>query len=365
MGRFTDSKILFWLSQANVSVRKQVKLLQKYKNAQGVMRAFKENGKEVSDFIGADNYSRLIRFCDVSYIDGLLDKLYDDGISVVSALNPLYPSDLLQSEVCAPLIMYYKGNLEALNKVNVAVVGSRRCTSYGRECAEIISTQLAENGITVVSGLAMGIDTYAHEAAIKAGGITVAVLGSGHNRITPVGNDKLISRIVDNGGIVISEYKPDVAATKYSFPERNRLISGLSKGVVVVEAAQKSGALITAEYAAEQGRDVFAVPGNITSTRSKGCNYLLYNGATFIRDGLDVVTHLGVVPTKKAEQEKIIVDKAQKKLYSFLSDGDKTFDELVDISGMDIAELSVKLLDMEMEGLIVRNGANVFSLKNA
>lgn len=365
MSKFTDSKILFWLAQANVSVRKQIKLLQEYKSAQGVMRAFKENSRKISDFIGADNYSKLTRFCNIDYIDGLLDKLYDNGISVVSALNPLYPNDLLQSEVCAPLIMYYKGNLEALSKINVAVVGSRHCTSYGRECAEVISTQLAENDITVVSGLATGIDTYAHEAAIKAGGITVAVLGSGHNRITPVGNEKLVEHIIENGGIVLSEYKPEIAATKYSFPERNRLISGLSKGVVVVEAAQKSGALITAEYAAEQGREVFAVPGNITSTRSKGCNDLLYNGATLIRDGLDVVAHLGVVPTKKAEQEKIIVDKEQKKLYSFLSDGDKTFDELVEISGMAVTELSVKLLDMEMEGIISRNGANVFSLKNS
>ena len=362
--KISESKILYWLSLPYISARKQVKILSSFGNSPiRLWNEFTTEKKKLCDFLGDKVYDELNRYRSVDYIDASLAKLKSDGIGVITMLNPRFPKLLLEPEVNAPSVLYYRGDLNAFSEHCIAIVGTRAATSYGKECAKMISSQLASSGVTVVSGLATGIDAYAHAGALEGGGRTIAVLGSGLNRITPVGNIKLHDEIIENGGLILSEYKPDADATKYTFPERNRIISGISKAVVVVEAPEKSGALITAKCALEQNREVFAVPGNVTSVRSAGCNNLLYEGANMARNGYDILEQLKINYVESTKKQEIIVDKVQKKLYSFLESGPKSLDELVELSGMSLSEISATLLTMELDEFVEKQSANLFVLK--
>ena len=192
-----------------------------------------------------------------------------------------------------PKRIYAIGNIEILNKVGIAIVGSRKATEYGKKVAFRLSKDLSERDIVIISGLAKGIDSYAHIGSLNVqNGKTIAVLGSGIKVIYPKENIELARQILRKGGCIISEYPPDDTPNKSNFPERNRIISGLSKGVVIVEASEKSGALITADFALEQGREVFAVPGNIYSTTSVGTNKLIQQGAKLVMAVEDILSEI-------------------------------------------------------------------------
>ncbi len=192
-----------------------------------------------------------------------------------------------------PKRIYAIGNIEILNKVGIAIVGSRKATEYGKKVAFRLSKDLSERDIVTISGLAKGIDSHAHIGSLNVqNGKTIAVLGSGIKVIYPKENIELARQILRKGGCIISEYPPDDTPNKSNFPERNRIISGLSKGVVIVEASEKSGALITADFALEQGREVFAVPGNIYSTTSVGTNKLIQQGAKLVMAVEDILSEI-------------------------------------------------------------------------
>ena len=192
-----------------------------------------------------------------------------------------------------PKRIYAIGNIEILNKVGIAIVGSRKATEYGKKVAFRLSKDLSERDIVIISGLAKGIDSHAHIGSLNVqNGKTIAVLGSGIKVIYPKENIELARQIVRKGGCIISEYPPDDTPNKSNFPERNRIISGLSKGVVIVEASEKSGALITADFALEQGREVFAVPGNIYSKTSVGTNKLIQQGAKLVMCVEDILSEI-------------------------------------------------------------------------
>lgn len=214
-------------------------------------------------------------------------------IEEISIESESYPK-LLKNIYDAPLKLYTLGNIEILNQIGIAIVGSRKATEYGKKVAIKMSKELSEHGINIISGLALGIDTYAHKGNILAdsSGKTIAVLGSGLDEIYPKQNIGLARNIVQSGGCIISEYPVGTKPEKKNFPQRNRIISGLSSGVLVVEASKKSGALITADFALEQGKDVFAVPGNITSLMSEGCNMLIRDGAKIIRSSGDILEEI-------------------------------------------------------------------------
>ena len=203
-----------------------------------------------------------------------------------------YPEQLKKIKN-APEALYFRGKIKP-DEVCFAIVGTRRCSSYGKQVALEIAGNLSEPGLTIVSGLAPGIDTFAHTAVVEQGGRTIAVLGTGldEKSIYPKENIKLARKIVELEGLLISEYPPGTRGTRFSFPQRNRIISGLSKGVLVIEAKQKSGSLITAAYALEQGRDVFAVPGSIYSDYSKGTHKLIKQGAKLTEDINDIIEEI-------------------------------------------------------------------------
>ena len=236
-------------------------------------------------------------------IESYFEKLSKLNIKVTTFLDKDFP-DALRDLNNAPVILYYKGSLKGLKTDSVAIVGARKMTSYGREVTEKFSRELTGFGITVISGLARGVDTTAHKACLSAAGLTVAVLGNGLDSVYPPENKDLAEEIVRNGGAVISEYPPGYPALPSNFALRNRIISGLSGCVLVIEGAEKSGTLLTASHAAQQGKTVLAVPGQINSPLSGAPLYLLRNGAKLATEARDVLEELDINFSVGREKQK-------------------------------------------------------------
>jgi len=280
-----------------------------------------------------------------------------------------YPKNLKNIHT-PPKQLYVNGTLLESDEMAVAIVGSRRASIYGLETAEKLGFELAVRGVTVVSGMAIGIDSAGHRGALKAKGRTIAVMGSGHGFIYPPQNKKMYEEIAATAA-VITEYEDDVEPFPGQFPARNRIISGLSLGVVVVEAAKDSGALITANFAAEQGRTVFAVPGKVSSTTSSGTNELIRDGACLIQSVDDILEELSIkeITPPKAEGREAIDGKIarqtkayiynsltedERKIYKNLSDEPMYVDEVIEKAGIEQAKASKILLDLELKKLIVQ-----------
>lgn len=212
-------------------------------------------------------------------------------MKIIKIEDKEYPQNLLKI-YDPPKQLYVLGNEKILNEPGIAIVGSRNCTKYGEQTAKSFAYNLARYNINVISGMAKGIDSAAHIGSVMGSGKTVAVLGSGFNHVYPKENMQLFNKILESGGTIITEYEANTLPHGKNFPRRNRIISGLSKGVVVVEAAERSGSLITAELALEEGKDVFAVPGNINSLLSKGTNELIKDGAKLVTNVFDILEEL-------------------------------------------------------------------------
>lgn len=285
-------------------------------------------------------------------------KLERQGVSVLTWDDEEYPFRLQQIPDPPP-VLYVKGRPSVEDEIAVAVVGTRRASTYGLEAARKLADGLARNGVTVVSGLALGIDGAAHTAALDAGGRTLAVLGSGLDNIYPASHRGLAVRIVKSGhGALLSEYPLGTRPEARNFPPRNRIISGLSLGVLVVEAGERSGALITARYAAEQGRDVFAVPGSMFHTTSKGTNRLIQDGAKLVLDLRDVLEelNLNVVSEQVVARHQLPEDPTEAKLLGLLSEEPTHVDDLCRDSGLPTATVTSTLAMMELKGLVRQVG---------
>jgi DNA processing protein len=263
----------------------------------------------------------------------------------------------------------------------VGVIGSRKCSTYGENAARMLARDLAENGICVVSGLARGIDTAAHRGAIRGAGKTIAVLGTGIDNVYPKENKKLVEEILGSGGAVVSQFPLNTPPLKDNFPYRNRIISGLSYGVLLVEASERSGSLITARLAMEQNREVLAVPGNITSRNSFGTNYLIKSGAKLIQQWQDVVTELPaeisarILPpkldekkdahkTKQPELAPASLNENERRIWSLLSaDEPKHIDVLLDESALSFGDLNSSLVKLDLKDLIRTLPGNFYARK--
>jgi DNA processing protein len=275
-------------------------------------------------------------------------------VKTLSLKDKEYPQNL-RYIYDPPQTIYVKGSLLLEDNLAIAIVGSRQASYYGLKNAESLAFELAAKGITIVSGLARGIDSAAHQGALKAKGRTIAVLGSGLNKIYPPENKKLAEEIAQNGA-VLSEFPLDTPPLKENFPRRNRIISGLSLGVVVVEAAQKSGALITASCALEQGREVFALPGKIDSFTSQGTNDLIKQGAKLIQSSQDIVDELEplrLLSGMPKETQKIPdLPEEESKVYQLLSSEPMHIDELLEKSALSQGKLLTALMKLEYKKLI-------------
>jgi DNA processing protein len=273
-----------------------------------------------------------------------------------------YP-ELLKETIHCPLGIYQLGEYDH-QMPTVAIVGTRRCSPYGKNAAEKISRELIEAGLTVVSGLAYGIDTFAHSSALSSGGKTIAVMGTGLDNIFPSANKKLSEKIKENG-CLISEYPLSTPALKHHFPERNRIISGLSLGVVVIEAPLKSGALITTRFALEQNREVFSVPGSIFSKNSEGANELIKAGAKLVNNINDILTELNLpLAIKQNSVNNENLNEVEKKIMEIFNKSEKSLnvDEIIILTNLDPATINQNLTFLELKNLIQQN-ANGYTLK--
>jgi DNA processing protein len=288
-------------------------------------------------------------------IDRELTKLSATDIHVITYTAPDYPQPL-KNIYDPPPHIYVRGRLQPSDSNAVAVVGSRNASDYGLRAATDISRELAEAGLTIVSGMAAGIDAAAHRGALEAGGRTIAVLGCGADVCYPAGNRRLYDAIAQKGAIV-SEYAPGTGPDTYHFPARNRIISGMARAIVVVEAGPKSGSLITARLALEQGRDVFAVPGSIYSFKTRGAHQLIRSGAALIESGHDIIETLGMTADSAAalqQPKPAPADLAPeaRRIYDLLAAGPLHIDRLISETALTSSAVSTTLLELELSGFI-------------
>ncbi len=342
------------LAQAYISVSEYRSLETRYGSCSDIVR------RSAADLIAAgvsEKKARAVTDPDEAAIERSLEWLNADKHSIITVGDDRYPS-LLEEIKGPPLLLYVNGDVDTLHMPCLAIVGSRNPTRGGTLNATQFSRHLAAGGFTVVSGLAEGVDTAAHHGALDGGGKTIAFLGHGIDRVYPASNRDLAHRIAATGALV-SEYPLGTAPEKFHFPERNRLISGVSIGTLVVEAARRSGSLITARLAAEQGREVFALPGSIHNPLARGCHTLIRQGAKLVESADDIYAELAplterlqqnVMESKPNDSVPVGDDKDYVSLKNALSFDPATIDQLSTESGLTIDQLSSMLLILELRG---------------
>jgi DNA processing protein len=286
----------------------------------------------------------------------LWTRIEAQGIHILTWEDEAYPQRLREIEQPPP-VLYLRGDYLPDDLFAVAIVGTRRITAYGRQITEDLAAYLAANRITVVSGLARGVDAVAHQTALKAGGRTIGVLGSGVDRIYPPEHRALAEKMMEQGAI-LSDYPPGTPPDASNFPPRNRIVSGLSLAVVVIEAGETSGALITAEFAAEQGREVFAVPGSILAPQSKGTNKLIQNGALSLLKVEDLMQALDLtrMGEHKAARKILPSDETEARLLNVLGQQPLHVDEIRNQTELPIEKVSAALALMELKGMVRQVG---------
>lgn len=295
--------------------------------------------------------------------DKYLNWIKNSGIKFMTIYDGEYPKNLAQI-YDPPLVLYYKGEILPIDNKAIAVVGTRKVTGYGKLVTTDFTKGLVSAGLTIVSGLARGVDTVAHQAAIENQGRTLAILGGGLNQIFPPENIGLAKKIADGNGAVITEFPPDYPSVAGNFPARNRIISGLSIATLVTEAAEDSGSLITARLSLEQGRDVFAVPGPVTSTLSKGPISLIREGARVVMEASEILEELGIDRTQNVElrmQNEEQLSEEEKKILNCLQNESKHIDDICRELGLSAAIVSGSLLKMEISGLVRSLGGGQYS----
>jgi DNA processing protein len=321
------------------------------------------------DGLQRDAIDGLVGFSQWAEVEHELKRIRSAGITLVRYTDKEYP-ERLRAIADPPPLLYVKGAFSATDERAMAIVGSRSASDYGRRVARDLARGLASYGFTVISGLARGIDGMAHETALNSGGRTIAVLGSGVERAYPPEHDKLYQRIAEQGA-VISELPIGTKPVAFNFPARNRLISGLSLGVVVVEATEKSGSLITASLAIDQGREVFAVPGEVGSSRSRGAHRLIRQGAKLVETVDDIIEEIAPQLTQQSggavkHQERLLPQNssaAVQKVFAMLQEHSLQVDEIIERSGLMPPEVLGILLDLELQGYLRQLPGKIYTVE--
>lgn len=312
--------------------------------------------------ISIDNYNKLALQIDDQFINSFINNLEKSNISAITYKNPNYSKYLLEIP-SPPLVLYCKGNLKLLNTPSLAIVGTRRCTKYGKEITEKFSKEIAQNGITIVSGLADGVDSIAHRGALDVKGNTIAVIGSGFYHIYPATNIPLFEKIIENNGLVVTEYKPSEKPQTFHFPARNRIIAGLCKGTLITEAPVKSGSMITKDYAIEFNRDIYAICGRLTDIYSAGCNELIkeYRNA-MVTSPSDIIEDYGLIYNNLSKPKEVFqLDLDEEIVLNAIGADTIHFDELLIKTKMEIFKLNYVLMKLELKDIIKKYSGNYYS----
>ena len=334
------------------------KLLEYFETPEAILSASENDIRRVKGF-GGELAAQVHKWEDHTDLQKEERRIQELGVHYLTTNDELYPENLREI-YDPPLVLYVWGRLESKDRLALGVVGSRRCTHYGAQSAKKLSYQLAGAGITVLSGLARGVDTAAHEGALAANGRTIAVIGSGLAKLYLTENQSLAAKISNGHGAVISEFPIDLPPDKQTFPMRNRIVSGWSSGILVVEAPAWSGSLITANMAAEQGRSVYAVPGPIDKPTSVGCNKLIQGGARLVMDAQDILDDLGNLfpqqarpaPTSSATVSLESISPEERAVYACVGTSETHVEEILANCDLPTPVVSASLMRMELKKLI-------------
>jgi DNA processing protein len=357
-------RIIMWMSSFDFMSYKKAKfLIDNFEDLEGFFDNISNFRNELRKLFDDDEINELIQEKSLSYIDSVIVNYEKLGIKVVTIRSEDY-SNLLKESDAPPIMLYCKGDVSLLKSTCLAVVGTRRATKYGKDTCNKFIKDIALEDITIVSGLAEGIDTCAHKACIEVGGKTIAVLGGGILNIYPQSNIKLAEEIIDKGGLIISEYKPNEQSLTYHFPIRNRIIAGLSQAVFVVEATEKSGSMHTKNYAIDYNREVFALPGRVGDIYSVGCNKCIANGqARMVLNSSDIIEFFGKSLENNSDSKAIQLTYEEQIIYDKLLGHEKHFDELIKETGLDAKNLQIYLMRLTLSGVVEKQPGNYYALK--
>lgn len=354
----SDEKICILFGEYGVTAKKFYQLLDTFGSANDLYANFATNA--AAREITGDLYGKLCSALINNAVEAVLKRMYDNGISAVTCFSQAFPEKLRYIDD-PPYVLFCKGNVKLLNTECLAVVGTRKVSSYGRRIAKDFTAILCEH-FTIVSGLAYGVDGIAHETTLENEGATIAVLGGGLLNVYPAANKGLAERIIQNGGLIVSEYGLEAIPMTYHFPHRNRIVAGLSRGVLVCQAPLKSGTSSTVELALDQGKDVFVVPGEVYDSGFSGSNSLIktMQGAC-VTTPRDIVGyyHLDEVKSKK---ESYQLSLEEQKIVNALSVDARTFDQLVESTKLSPSELYFLLANLELKSIIARLPGNCYRL---
>ena len=342
-------KYKIWLVMLNVNDNTKIEMIKKYGSAEKIYDSFDEIKLELNL---KTNY---IKEVELKKADEIADWICKNKIGFITYFDKEYPCEL-QNIDNPPYGLFFKGNINILKERKVSIVGSRLCSQYGLEITKLLTKELISFNITIISGGAKGIDSTAHKTCIEGLGKTVIVLGCGIDVVYPMQN-KYLFKQVEKDGLIITEFLPGVRPLKHNFPRRNRIISGLSELVIVVEASEKSGSLITARLAAEQGKEILAIPGSVFSKASIGCNKL-------IRDGAQVFTDMGdlrVLLNLTCKDKERIISPIKQKILSIVSDEPIHIDEIVNKTFIDREAIFNVLFDMQIKNEIISLPGNYYA----
>ena len=353
-----EEKLFLLLSQFEISNKKVEKILDELGEHISIGRFFKI--KDLAKILGEELYANMQVCASEVRLRQYQRNLEESGITLLTIFSKSYPEKLafLPDK---PYFLFCKGDLSLLSKKSIAIVGSRMPSNYGRMMTDRFAGQLAQSGVVIVSGLAYGVDSIAHRKALEVGGNTIAVLGSGFNNIYPAEHQSLADTIAKEG-LLISEYCPSMKATRYSFPQRNRIIAGLSDGVLITEAGIKSGTIHTKDFALDYGRELFAIPGNITSEKSQLPNDIIRSGqGQCVLCVEDILSSLGMSKTEQPKKQMQLSFEEQE-IVNLLSNGDFDIEYLSKNCNLKVNILNSCLTTLEIRGIIRRLPGEVYSL---
>lgn len=355
-----QEKVYIWLSLFNfLSLKKQKQLLNLYETPTMLWQKFNVQSSELKALLSDSDLTQMQFSHDDNIIKNFVKNCEEQGITLVTQGSKQYSKLLLETEF-PPLVLYCKGNIALLNSPSVSIVGTRKPTRYGKDATAMFAGGLARAGLTVVSGLADGIDTQAHRSTLENKGNTIAVLGSGLNEIYPASNLGLAKEIEKNG-LLVSEYKPNEKPQTYYFPSRNRIIAGLSSGVLITEASEKSGSMHTKNYALDYNRNLFVLPGRITDKLSMGCNKIIKNlQASMVLEPQDILTTYGLTD-KGVPVHQVQLDLNDEIVLSCIpTDTEIHYEQLLAKTKLEAKVLNTILIRLEMKGMIKKQSGNFY-----
>ena len=322
---------------------------------------FTKRKQDILKFISEKEYVNILKYLSVECADRIIAYTESRGVKMITRVSKDYSEYLINID-SPPFVLYYMGDINLINTFGIAIVGTRKPTQYGVSAAEKFTRDLVKYNVTIISGLAYGIDSVAHNTTLDAGGKTIAVISGGLDNIYPQSNVNLAKKIVEHGGLVISEHRLKIKPEAYMFPIRNRIIAGLSRGVLIVEASLNSGTMHTKNYALDYQREVFAVPGSIFSEASRGTNKMITeSNAKLVCDVSEILEEFSYIEFKEKEPESDL-NKDEEEVISLLKTGEKTFQEIVEKVKLETSKLNTLLTKLSIRGIIKKHAGNVYFL---